>query len=352
MDPFPKSTADSQDANRKAFLSSVKNRNLRLSGYPTEMTVELTTRCQLRCQFCPRETPSGIAAKKGVMEPTLFESIAKEYFPYLDYLSLAGGMGEPLLYPHILEAVSLSRRINPECQISISTNALVPRSVEIIENLISDLSFIQISMNAAGDNFEEITGIRGGFAEFTDNVSQIVSMAREWGREIRFNCVVHHRNLNYIPDIIRNASKLQGDKIILTTLNIVSTSIDESYYEMYFSNEYLEIIEQAIEIGQNLGVTIEVFKMQRLKSFANCPFPWNNFYITWEGNVVPCCAKPFADILNYGNVKCNSISNLINCDNAKDFRLNSNIGITPAFCEKCHVLYNPGTTRFGFKQHS
>lgn len=143
---------------RDRFLASVRRRAPRLDGLPTELTIELTSRCQLACVTCPRENTFGHLVANQEMDWNLFERLARAYVPHLDYLSLAGGLGEPLLYSRFADAVRLARSLNDGLYLSISTNALLPRTMRSLTPLAGLFTTIQVSMDSTGEQFDQVVG--------------------------------------------------------------------------------------------------------------------------------------------------------------------------------------------------
>src|SRR3990167_1690013 len=67
--------------------------------FPRHIFIETTANCNLSCEYCPREK------RKEDMDFELFQRIVEEcnqYGPRSFSLHL---FGEPLLYPHILQAI-------------------------------------------------------------------------------------------------------------------------------------------------------------------------------------------------------------------------------------------------------
>ena len=75
-----------------------------------------------------------------------------------------------------------------------------------------------------------------------------------------------------------------------------------------------------------------------LKGFITCPYPWKGFYITWDGFLVPCCAKPFPKEKNFGNVFKKGLLNCLNDKDFIEFRAMAKKNITPDFCKRCHFI--------------
>jgi radical SAM protein with 4Fe4S-binding SPASM domain len=117
------------------------------------------------------------------------------------------------------------------------------------------------------------------------------------------------------------------------------TKIDQSYYDFYQSAEFeavLKELELTIASTPQLIVTERNFKTEN--NFQKCSFPWSHFYISWDGYVPPCCAKPFPKELNFGNVQKLNVMSVLNSASYKDFRNQWYANTAPHFCKKCHLI--------------
>lgn len=94
-----------------------------LKPYPSKLYVETTTRCNLRCSMCVKQT-EGANIPEADMPMAVFRSLAPA-FPQLDALIL-NGIGEPLLTPDLLGMIRLARREMPlSGSIRFQTNGMV-----------------------------------------------------------------------------------------------------------------------------------------------------------------------------------------------------------------------------------
>ena len=87
--------------------------------FPRHIFIETTANCNLSCEYCPREK------RQDNMDFNLFKSIvdeASKYGPRSFSLHL---FGEPLLYPHIIEAINYIKTKNKRHTILLTTNGTV-----------------------------------------------------------------------------------------------------------------------------------------------------------------------------------------------------------------------------------
>ncbi len=82
-----------------------------LPPHPSRLFVEVTSRCNLRCPMCVKQSGSQ-RTPDGDMAPEIFEALAPT-FPKLDALIL-NGIGEPLLHPGLETCIRAAKQAMPE----------------------------------------------------------------------------------------------------------------------------------------------------------------------------------------------------------------------------------------------
>ena len=66
-------------------------------------------------------------------------------------------------------------------------------------------------------------------------------------------------------------------------------------------------IAAARELGARLGVRVGHSKRDPTiwgskKAFVPCKYLWKMPYVSWNGFLLPCCARPFAGVFNFGRI--------------------------------------------------
>lgn len=332
---------ETAEQTRTAFLASVADRDPILKGLPTELTIELTSRCQLACIICPRETLHKPLVANRSMQWDLYQRLVERYVPHLNYLSLAGGLGEPLLYPRFGEAVHYARSANADLYLSISTNALLPRTVKVMRATAAQLTTVQVSMDATGQQFDAIVGQADAFPTFERHVREMVPIMRDTGTELRFNAVVTPTSINGLDGVVQTIAEWGGTKLFLNGMNLAATNRSIADYDYYLTQSYTDRMQHLTALGASHGVQVEWQDQRKIVGFSSCTAPWNNFYIAWNGQLVACCAKPFAELLNFGSVEDGGLATRMNDPRLVEFRQLSNINKSPDFCRSCGAQYTP-----------
>ncbi|HSQ15861.1 MAG TPA: radical SAM protein, partial [Candidatus Binatia bacterium] len=94
-----------------------------LREHPGKLFVEVTTRCNMNCAMCVKQTDVGDEAEGDLSMP-LFETLAPA-FRGLEALIL-NGVGEPLLHPRLEEMIRAARaRMPGEGWVGFQSNGLL-----------------------------------------------------------------------------------------------------------------------------------------------------------------------------------------------------------------------------------
>ena len=317
------------------YLKLIKSTKV---AYPSTIMIELTNHCNLRCTICPREYDYGKKMDKGMMDVEMAKSIIDEAIPYLDSIGLTG-MGETFMYKELPEVVDYIKSKNRGIIISVSTNAVLPGFLEKASKIINKIDTIQISIDGLNEIYDSIR-LNSDFNRLNQNIRELSKMCRNSSTDLMLNMVVTKENYLHMADLVTYAENVGIDYMDFTLFNLASvTGIPAAYYQFYQSEEFLDAVkelEKAISNTSRVLVTGRNFKTDN--GFRNCPFPWSHFYITQDGYMPPCCAKPFPKEKHFGNVRENRLIDILNGEEYRAWRSLWFENSTPEFCNKCHFV--------------
>ena len=307
-------------------------------AYPSTIMIEVTNHCNLHCITCPREYEYGNNMDMGFIDLKNLKTIVNQAYPYIDSIGLTG-LGEPLMYKQLPDALEYIKSKNKGIITSISTNASLNNTAQIIEKVKHNLDTVQISIDGIGEVYNKVRK-NGNYEKFIRNVKEILEITKKTNTDVMFNVVIVKENYKQMKDLIKLANELGVNYINFSLFNLASvTDIPVSYYDFYSSGEFInELIaaEKEAEKYSDLEFTSWDYKSEN--SFQKCEYPWTHFYFTWDGFLVPCCAKPFPKELNFGNVFTTPIIETLNSKGFKNFRKMWFENKAPNFCKKCHYL--------------
>lgn len=325
-------------------LNKLKHFYLKLTkstkvAYPSTIMLELTNHCNLACTTCPRMYAFGKEMSKGYMDVNSAKRVIDELWPYLDSIGLTG-MGETFMYKDIAEIVRYIKQKNKGIIISVSTNGVLPNFIDAVGEVVGMIDTIQVSIDGLNEIYDSIR-IKSNFNILDKNLRKLVQLAEKTDTVIMLNMVVVKENYKDMPLLVEYAKEVGIKYMDFSLFNVASvTTIDISYYKFYQTQEFkavLSMLEEKIQNTPEVAVTERDFNTQG--SFQKCMFPWSHFYITWDGFMPPCCAKPFPKELNFGNVKESNVMTALNSKNYLAFRKSWYNNIHPTFCDKCNFIH-------------
>lgn len=175
-----------------------------LREHPGKLFVEVTTRCNMNCAMCVKQTDGG-GEPEGDLSMPLFETLAPA-FRGLEALIL-NGVGEPLLHPQLEEMIRAARKRMPgEGWIGFQSNGLLLTG-ERAESLASaGLDRVCFSIDGVSpETFRKVRG--GGEIEGVERALAAMASAKiRCGRpdlQVGVEFVVMRGNLRELPDALR-----------------------------------------------------------------------------------------------------------------------------------------------------
>lgn len=171
-----------------------------LRDYPSKLFVETTTRCNLGCLMCVKQTKD-CEVVEGDMTPATFTALATS-FPRLDALIL-NGIGEPLLNPHLERFIRQAKLVMPAAGwIGFQSNGVLlsePRALSLVE---AGLDRICLSMDAASPEIFKKLREGGGLPDVERALAALAAAKQRGNRpdfQVGIEFVVMRSNLTELP---------------------------------------------------------------------------------------------------------------------------------------------------------
>lgn len=301
-------------------------------GKPTSVMIELTNECQLECITCPRDKTDAFDYEIGTMSFENFKHIFGQFESDIETLDLTG-LGESLMHPEIFDIIRWIRS-RRKVHIYLTTNTILLTKKTVEKFRQDPVNTLCISID--GTTQQQFASVRGNlnFERLKERVSYTVEQLKDRMQFIM--CVVLVKeNLDDMPAFVELASELGMRQLSLKPINLVANSIPSSYYQIYRTDKFQQLAETSLRLGREKGIQVDVFEIG--KYF--CVFPWDPIYVTWDGYLVPCCAKPFPKRKNFGNLLHQNYDELMNRPSLVGFReLMLHKEDSPGFCNKCHIM--------------
>jgi len=278
---------------------------------PKVVFIEVTNRCNLLCQTCPRTYFQREPLKSLSLDEFI---LIADQFPQMQR-ALLHGVGEPLLNRELPEIIKYLKGRNVEVIINSNGTLLTPQWQEkLIE---SGLDQYRCSIDGAKD--ETYARIRGAdlLPKLRRGLEGLVKTKARLGvskPQVSIWCVATRENLQELPELLRLAADLGVPEVYMQRLVYFAGETEKQYGMArdelaIFGQDQSEedrIIEECTELSAELGINflasggrdpVNSLAAARPSDFAPwqaCMRPWTTAYITANGNCLPCCISPFA----------------------------------------------------------
>jgi radical SAM protein with 4Fe4S-binding SPASM domain len=244
-------------------------------GYPTTLSIEPTTSCNLRCPECPSGLRS-FTRPTGMLDLYLFEKIIDQSRETLTYMHLYF-QGEPFLHPKFTEMIRYAD--NSGIFTATSTNAHYI-SVKNVDKIIdSGLKQLIVSMDGISQEVYEEYRIGGSLEKVQKGLTLILKRKKDLKTlfpRIVLQFLVTGKNEHQIPELKKWANNIGVDELQLKTAQI------------YGFEKGSELIPKNMEYSRYIPNGDGTWKLK--KDIQNkCWRMWQGAVITWDGRMLPCC---------------------------------------------------------------
>lgn len=255
-----------------------------LGGGLFNVNLEVTKRCQARCDFCDywKEEP--------VPELSDYVPVVKKLNPLS--VSLTGG--EPLLRKDLPQLIASLRRNFRFLFISLITNGGLLTLEKGLELWNAGLDELSISLDYLDHRHDEGRGLPG----LTKHILSVAPQLKAAGVNLCFNVVMKRGNYLEVPRLVREISKL-GVKVSVSTYNGWRTNNRNHVIERDEIHRLEGIIAELKDLGKSLGnLTSGDFYLDGIPRFFNdgtmpgCTAGLNWVQATPDGMVKRCSDHP------------------------------------------------------------
>lgn len=279
---------------------------------PTFAQIEPVGQCNLRCQMCAIQfrtdgTPHGPLA---FMEFDRYTALIGQ-LPALRDLHLQG-LGEPLMHPRFFDMVAYAAARG--IRVTTNSNLMLLSRRRAALCLESGLAELHVSLDAASAEVYERIRVRASLERVLNNLRRLLGLRRASraqsgppGPEVHIVMVVMRQNLHELPALVRLTHELGAEALSVQHLchDFGESSLPAHYRPLrdFVDAENLldadaervrTVFAEARRSAAELGVPLRLPGIDRPRPVAprrapRCDWPWRGPYISYDGDVMPCC---------------------------------------------------------------
>ena len=321
---------------------------------PVCLYLEVTNRCNLLCETCPRtfeelEPPADMSWE-------LFTKIVDQV-PNIARVVMHG-VGEPMLVKNLPDMIRYLKARGT--YVLFNTNGTLMQPKRFQELIDTGLDELRVSLDAA--NRESYAKIRGKdfFNRIVRDVGKFIAYQKQVGAttpRVSLWLTGLKETVDQLPEFVRLAAQMG-----VTEVHLQRLVFDEMGYGRAMAGNSLfegtqeterRAIEAAQEIAHPLGVTLDAsgatepglsLKRQDDRAWAACRRPWSLMYFTAHGGALPCCIAPFSqrgyDNYTLGDATQQELREIWNSPAYREFRAALLSDAPPAPCQNCGMRWS------------
>lgn len=274
---------------------------------PHILTIEVTSRCNLRCVMCPKTAGFVNTPPDRVISPAVIDRL-EPFLGAVDGADLSGLWGEAFLFPELyLDILRRLKRRHIGVH-TVSNGTLITDA--LADGLVSlGLDRLEISVDAARpETYRRVR--RGGELErVIEGVRAVVRRRERTGSrfpEIRLLFLGMTDTMEEFPEFVRLAASLKVSTVVLQAMGEYGAVRGKSAAAAGRETGR-RWLEAARGEARRLGVAVELFPPDQFSdsrpaagegspprggAVKDCFFPWDRAVIATTGEVFPCCSSP------------------------------------------------------------
>jgi len=258
----------------------------RINGRPLGVTLELTRRCNAKCDYCDHWREP----KRKELDTDGFVDVVRHFDP----LAVTVCGGEPLIRKDAVEIVRRSKKLPGYRYVAIITNGwfmLEPKAQELLDAGIDQFN---ISLNFPDERQDEDRKLRGLY----DRIAHIVPWLTRQGAHVQLNTILMQDNLDDVLDIV-NLADDWGAKVLLTLYSELPAGNRRHLFAPEMRERVRDLCAELLSIQRTRGIIAnEAWYLEHVPVFVDgaqiggCTAGKQTIHVTPEGLVRACAELP------------------------------------------------------------
>lgn len=339
----------------RRYFEAVREREAHAAMPPVCLYLEVTNRCNLLCETCPRTFET--LEPPADMSWELFTSIVDQV-PGIARVVLHG-VGEPMLVKSLPRMIRYLKDRGVYVLFNTNGTLLSPKKYQAV--IDTGLDELRVSLDAA--NAKSFLVVRGKnfFDRIVHNVRGFTALQRETGAtspQVSLWLTGLKETIDQLPDFVRLAAAIGVREVYLQRLVYDPSGYglarrESSLFETLRAEE-TRTIEAAAALAGELGIALDASgamepglslrRHDETQPWSACRRPWSLMYFTAHGRALPCCMAPFSargyDSYTLGDATQQTLREIWNGTAYQEFRTALLSDTPPRPCQGCGLRWS------------
>ena len=337
------------------YFETVQARPLEATAPPVCLYLEVTNRCNLLCETCPRtfETLEPPADMSWELFTTIVDQVPGVARAVLH------GVGEPMLVAALPRMIRYLKDRGVYVLFNTNGTPLSPRKHRTV--IDTGLDELRVSLDAAdAPTFLAVRG-KNLFRRIVANVRAFTELQRTSGAalpRVSLWLTGLRETIAQLPAFVELAASMGVRAVYLQRL-----VYDEAGYGLARPQSSLfatlrtgesQAIEDAVRLAGDLGIALDasgatepglsLTRQEEAQPWSACRRPWSLMYFTAHGRALPCCMAPFSapgyDSYTLGDATQQTLREIWNGAAYRDFRAALLSETPPRPCAGCGLRWS------------
>ena len=338
----------------RRYFESVAERDIDAPP-PVCLYLEVTNRCNLLCETCPRtfETLEPPADMSWELFTRIVDQVPSATRAVLH------GVGEPML---VKSLPNMIRHLKDRgVYVLFNTNGTLLNPRKFPELVATGLDELRVSLDAAdAATYKQVRG-KDFFHRIVRDVRALTTYQRENDlRSPRVSIWLTglKETVQSLPEFIRLAHgmgvrEVHLQRLVFDEAGFGMARAESSLFEQTQADEQAAI-DAAQALGAELGIVLDASgatepglslrNMDGDRPWSTCRRPWSLMYVTAHGRALPCCIAPFSarGYENYtlGDATQQDLRDIWNGPAYREFRAGLLGDVPPRPCQNCGLRWS------------
>jgi MoaA/NifB/PqqE/SkfB family radical SAM enzyme len=342
-------------ADPRRYFEAVDRRERQATAAPVCLYLEVTNRCNLLCETCPRTFEA--LEPPADMSWQLFTSIVDQV-PDVARVVLHG-VGEPMLVKALPRMIRYLKDRGTYVLFNTNGTLLSPKKHQAM--IDTGLDELRVSLDAA--DARTFLAVRGKnfFDRIVRNVQNFTELQHRTGAaspRVSLWLTGLKETIEQLPAFVRLAASMGVREVYLQRLVYDEAGYglaraESSLFERMHADES-HAIEEATALARDLGIALDAsgatepgLSLKRQddpQPWSACRRPWSLMYFTAHGRALPCCMAPFSargyDSYTLGDATQQTLREIWNGAAYQDFRGALLSEAPPRPCASCGLRWS------------
>ncbi len=305
---------------------------------PPTIQIEITTLCNLKCTMCNH---TYMQETGGNMNLENFKKFI-DTNSHLQKINITG-IGEALMNRDFYDMVHYAKQKG--IYVWFTDNMTLMNEKNAKKMLDSKIDLICVSLDGATKKTFENIRVGANFENLLENIKRVLKMRSGKKPIVGINMVVMKENYEEIEKMVRLVHELNLDFLTFMTGYFGSKETQPLSLDGIKKEDIDKAIADGVKTAKELGVKVISWPKTEKSEKTGCSMPWTNPYITYGGDVLPCCFIPQElegrkrDENIMGNIYKDDFKTIWKSEKFTTFRKRMKNGEPPLSCKICPNFY-------------